>query len=177
MTLSTSDVAVCWSSDSVRSSVRWRNSLSSRAFSIAMTAWSAKFCTSATCFSEKGRTSWRYHNHANQLISPDHRHSYHAPRTAKFAQLRACTSWRCSIVRLVLHIGDLTCPLRRHRPSQESGTSGIDDRMALPLFSERKWRTMQRDGTKTIAFPKVERAEFRLTDARGILQHGLEDWL
>src|SRR6516165_1093597 len=117
------------------------------------------------------------HNHANQLISPDHRHSYHAPRTAKFGQLRACTSWRCSIVRLVLHIGDLTCPLHRHRPSQESGASGIDDRMAPPLFSERKWGTMQRDGTKTIAFPKVERAEFRLTDARGILQHGLEDWL
>jgi hypothetical protein len=59
---------------------------------------------------------------------------------------------------------------------QESGTSGIDDRTALPLFSERKWRPMQRDGTKTIAFPKIERAEFRLADARGILQHGLEDW-
>ena len=38
MTLSTSDVAVCCSSDSVRSSVRWCSSLSSRAFSMAMTA-------------------------------------------------------------------------------------------------------------------------------------------
>jgi hypothetical protein len=38
MTLSTSEVAVCCSSDSVRSAVRWRNSLSSRAFSMAMTA-------------------------------------------------------------------------------------------------------------------------------------------
>ena len=44
MTRSTSDVAVCCSSDSVRSSVRWRNSLSSRVFSMAMTAWAAKFC-------------------------------------------------------------------------------------------------------------------------------------
>ena len=40
---STSDVAVCWSNASPRSSVRWRNSLSSRAFSMAMTAWAAKF--------------------------------------------------------------------------------------------------------------------------------------
>ena len=38
MTFSTSEVAVCCSSDSVRSSVRWRNSLSSRVFSMAMTA-------------------------------------------------------------------------------------------------------------------------------------------
>ena len=38
MTFSTSLVAVCCSSNSVRSSVRWRNSLSSRVFSMAMTA-------------------------------------------------------------------------------------------------------------------------------------------
>ena len=42
MTLSTSEVAVCCSSDSDRSSVRCRSSLSSRAFSIAITAWAAK---------------------------------------------------------------------------------------------------------------------------------------
>ena len=34
--------------------VRWRNSLSSRVFSMAMTAWAAKFCTSAICLSVKG---------------------------------------------------------------------------------------------------------------------------
>ena len=34
-----------------------RNSLSSRVFSMAMTAWAAKFCTSAICLSVKGRTS------------------------------------------------------------------------------------------------------------------------
>ena len=38
MTLSTSEVAVCCSNDSLRSVVRWRNSLSSRVFSMAMTA-------------------------------------------------------------------------------------------------------------------------------------------
>ena len=43
MTCSTSEVAVCCSSASLRSSVRWRSSLSSRVFSMAMTAWAAKF--------------------------------------------------------------------------------------------------------------------------------------
>jgi hypothetical protein len=59
MTCSTSLVAVCCSSDRERSSVRCRSSLSSRVFSMAMTAWAAKFCTSAICLSVNGRTSCR----------------------------------------------------------------------------------------------------------------------
>ena len=59
MTFSTSEVAVCCSSDSLKSSVRWRSSLSSRVFSMAMTACAAKFVTSSICLSVKGRTSWR----------------------------------------------------------------------------------------------------------------------
>ena len=53
MTLSTSLVAVWYSSDSSRSPVRSCNSLSSRAFSIAMTAWSAKVLTNAICLLRK----------------------------------------------------------------------------------------------------------------------------
>jgi adenylate cyclase len=34
--------------------------VSSRAFSMAITAWAAKFVTRAICLSLKGRTSWRY---------------------------------------------------------------------------------------------------------------------
>ncbi len=52
MTRNTSAVAVCCSSDC-------RNSLSSRVFSMAMTAWAAKFATSAICLSVNGWTSWR----------------------------------------------------------------------------------------------------------------------
>ena len=52
MTRSTSEVAVCCCSDS-------RSSLSSRVFSMAMTAWAAKFVTSSICLSVNGRTSWR----------------------------------------------------------------------------------------------------------------------
>ena len=49
MTFSTSLVAVCCSSDSERSSVRWRSSFSSRAFSIAITACAAKFVSNSIC--------------------------------------------------------------------------------------------------------------------------------
>ena len=51
MTLSTSAVAVCCCSDSVRSSVRACTSSNSRTFSIAITAWSAKVSTSSICLS------------------------------------------------------------------------------------------------------------------------------
>jgi len=47
ITCSTADVAVCCSSDC-------RSSLSSRAFSMAMTACAAKFLTSSICLSVKG---------------------------------------------------------------------------------------------------------------------------
>ena len=59
MTLSTSLVAVWYSSDSSRSRVRGCNSPSSRAFSIAMTAWSAKVRTSSICRSVNGSTRFR----------------------------------------------------------------------------------------------------------------------
>jgi hypothetical protein len=59
MTCSTSEVAVCCSKASLRSSVRCRSSLSRRVFSMAMTAWRAKFFTSSICLSVNGRTSWR----------------------------------------------------------------------------------------------------------------------
>ena len=53
MTCSTSEVAVCCSSDSLSSRVRACTSSNSRAFSIAITAWSAKVVTSSICRSVK----------------------------------------------------------------------------------------------------------------------------
>jgi GAF domain-containing protein len=52
ITFSTSAVAVCCWRDS-------RNSLSSRVFSMAMTAWAATFCSNSICLSVNGRTSCR----------------------------------------------------------------------------------------------------------------------
>ena len=54
MTFSTSAVAVCCSSASLKLSVRWRSSASRRVFSMAMTAWAAKFVTNSICLSVKG---------------------------------------------------------------------------------------------------------------------------
>ena len=53
MTSRTSEVAVCCSSDSVRSRVVACRSSNSRTFSIAITAWSAKVCTSSICLAVK----------------------------------------------------------------------------------------------------------------------------
>ena len=67
MTSNTSAVAVCCSRAS-------RVSVISRAFSIAITAWAAKFSTSAICFSVNGRTSGGRHNHAEQRLILSQRH-------------------------------------------------------------------------------------------------------
>ena len=59
MTPSTSDVAVCCSSDSASSRVRCCSASNKRTFSIAITAWSAKVVTSSICLSVNGRTVLR----------------------------------------------------------------------------------------------------------------------
>ena len=55
MTRRISAVAVCCSSASVSSRLRASSSVNSRAFSIAITAWSAKVWSSAICWSVNGR--------------------------------------------------------------------------------------------------------------------------
>ena len=78
MTLSTSAVAVCCSSDSVSSRVRACTSSNSRAFSIAITAWSAKVVTSSICLSVKG--SYRravQHDDADRAALAQERHAEH----------------------------------------------------------------------------------------------------
>ena len=55
MTFSTSEVAVCCSSDSERSRVRACTSSNSRTFSMAITAWSAKVVTNSICLSVNGK--------------------------------------------------------------------------------------------------------------------------
>ena len=78
MTPSTSEVAVCCSSD-------WRSSVSSRVFSIAMTAWVAKFSNQFDLLLGK----WAYllpvnREQAYQFVVLKHRHDYKRPDTAKF---------------------------------------------------------------------------------------------
>ena len=59
ITCSTSEVAVCCSNASESSRVRACTSSNSRAFSIAITAWSAKVVSSSICLSVNGLTSVR----------------------------------------------------------------------------------------------------------------------
>ena len=76
MTLRTSAVAVCCSSDCL-------SSLSSRVFSMAMTAWAAKFFTSSICLSVNGRTSWRL-----MVITPIARHPSASAHQVQFGIYR-----------------------------------------------------------------------------------------
>ena len=63
MTFSMSAVTVCCCRDS-------RSSLSKRTFSMAMTAWAAKFCTSAICLSVNSRTSCRKIRYCRSIHRP-----------------------------------------------------------------------------------------------------------
>ena len=93
MTPSTSAVAVCCSSDS-------RNSVNSRALSIAMTAWSAKVRTNSTCRSVYGSTLSRAESdHPDRLAVAQqwHRHCRSDPILFGLREL---------VVRFVLDVGD-----------------------------------------------------------------------
>src|SRR5215471_8423908 len=101
MTLSTSLVAVWYSSDSSRSRVRACNSPSSRAFSIAITAWSAKVRTNSICRSVNGSTRLRL-----MLIVPSA-----APSPSK----AIATGDNCSLAHVGPTLG-LRCTVRaRHK--------------------------------------------------------------
>ncbi len=78
MTCNTSAVAVCCSKAS-------RVSVISRAFSIAITACAAKFCSSAICLSVNGRTSWRQTTIiAEQRVVLAQRHAQQRADAAEF---------------------------------------------------------------------------------------------
>ena len=78
MTFRISAVAVCCSSASVSSRFRACNSLKSRAFSIAITAWSAKVLSSAISFSENSPTIARPTKiDADAAPLPQHRREDH----------------------------------------------------------------------------------------------------
>ena len=85
MTWSTSAVAVCCSSDSVSSRVRCCSASNSRAFSIAITAWSAKVSTSSICLSVNGFTAAPVeHKQADGNPLTQKRHAEDCSKVAKF---------------------------------------------------------------------------------------------
>ena len=82
-----SPVAVCCSRASVRSAFLVCSSVSSRAFSMAMAAWSAKVSIRAIWLSVNGRTSCAVDDdHAEQLVRPEHGDREHGPDAARPAR-------------------------------------------------------------------------------------------
>ena len=85
MTCSTSEVAVCCCSDS-------RSSLSSRVFSMAMTAWAAKFCDQLDLLvGERTHLLAVDDDRADQLVVLEHRHDQKRARSDQLASSSAAS--------------------------------------------------------------------------------------
>ena len=71
--------------------VRWRSSLSNRAFSMAMTAWAAKFCDQLDLLVGKGTNFLAVHGErADQFVLLQHRDSQNRPYAPKFDGCNEC---------------------------------------------------------------------------------------
>ena len=119
MTLSTSAVAVCCSSDSVSSRVRCCSASNSRTFSIAITAWSAKVVTSSICLSVNGRRWCVSDDHADRRAFTQQRDAKHSAETAQVSLPPAV------VFRIRQNIGDVNGPTFEH--------DSADERTALEL--------------------------------------------
>src|SRR6266403_2122257 len=109
MVLSTSAVAVCCCSDS-------RSSFSSRTFSIAITAWSAKVATSSTCFSVKGRTVDRCNTITDSGSFAQQRDAEHGANVEFFPVDQR-------VIRISLNIGDVNYfPFKHGSPGDRTST-------------------------------------------------------
>src|SRR5262245_10707680 len=174
ITFSTSAVAVCCRNDSDRSSVRWRSSLSSRALSMAMTAWAAKLASRVTCLSVKGTNFLpKDADNSNGLIVLQHRHSDHGPNAAEFdrrygRRIALSVSWCCC------EVGNMSRLLRSNSLTK-STTRSRTDRAAFSRIGKRGRHVVACDGPQCAVFMKIEEPESSLTKLNGVCQHGLED--
>ena len=144
MTRSTSEVAVCCSSNSVRSSVRWRSSVSSRVFSIAMTACAAKFFHELYLFiGERPDLQAVDRDGSDQIVAFEHRHGEYT-----FARPPSSRSARAvGIARSVsLHVSDMHRPLACERRDRDaiSAWRGMGTANSLLDFGQRCRRIAHR---------------------------------
>src|ERR1700720_3813348 len=154
MTCNTSAVAVCCSNAS-------RVSVMSRAFSIAITACAAKFSSSATSFSENGRTSWRYiamHPRSDLSLRS-------APQISERAPQRRAE-------RIRTDIRDLTCGLAANQPPH-CASRQISNWLAV-ILKERRREATRRHARETLAVIGKEGAKGRAAQAKCLFQHRLE---
>ena len=142
-------------------SVLSRSSLNSRAFSIAMTAWAAKFSTSAICLSVNGRTSWRY-----RVDTPDQFVSFSigtasTVRTPQVRRLQRLPDRVARRSRFCRNIGDVNNALFATiaRSSGFRMLGANSDICALSAKARR--RIVRRDDAQALAVAAVDVAECR----------------
>ena len=105
----------------------WRSSLSSRVFSMAMTAWAAKFLTSSICLSVKGRTSWRYSDErTDQFILLQHRDGQKCPYAPKLDGCNVCWIALFNVGRVCSKIGDVNHRFGRHHATDSDFRIGTE---------------------------------------------------
>ena len=135
MTLSTSEVAVCCSSDSVRSSVRWRSSLSSRVFSMAMTACAAKFVHQLDLLvGERPHLLAVDGDGADQLVVLEHRHGEKRACAAELGAGDDAVASRYAGLPRCRRCGR-SC-LRPDDAAEDGCPGRAEQRLALPQFVE-----------------------------------------
>jgi hypothetical protein len=170
ITWSTSDVAACCSSASVRSAVRsvrsvvrWRSSLSRRVFSMAMTAWAGKLDTSSICSSENGRTSYRA-----SVNVPSSSSSFSIGTIISVRVLPNSTdgtgyrfAFGVSVRRRNIdHVNNRLC---FHHATNGIVRARTKIRRTLERLCEGCWCVVRSDVTQTIAFGTIDVAELSIT--------------
>ena len=166
----TSPSACSSPTERARSSVRARNSLSRRTFSMAMTAWLAKFVTSSICLSVNGADLLAVDaDGADQFVFLEHRHDHEASgrrRTLAIGALGAS---------IVEHVGDVDRPALVRDMSRERcslvGTNGSRSSNARRTPAARCECATRRNASPSCS--NIE-PNFGLANPRRVLQHGLE---
>ena len=115
----TSPSACSSPTDCASSSVRARSSLSRRAFSMAMTAWAAKFLTSSICLSVNGANLLAVNdNYADQLVVLEHRNIEHSSEATEFDGCRPKSGWPSTYIWVGPDVDDMNgCLVSTVRPS------------------------------------------------------------
>src|SRR5262249_17259741 len=110
---------------------------------------------------------------ADQLILLEHRYDENGASAGYLGQ--GNRRWLAFDVGLLQsEVGDVLQLLGRDNAAERIGGAEADYRVAPPQRVPFQWRAVHRDDAKRVSVVQQEIAEFRLADARGILQHGLE---
>ena len=160
------------SSDFVRSSVRSRSSLSSRVFSIAITAWLAKLLNKRNLlFVERQNFQTVNSNSADEFVVLDHRNDDNRASARHVCELQrggiaqkiGRTGTEVVDVSKLFCLNHLCKRSDRMRPKAlRSGCSKL------------RRHVVEAHGMKTPVFIKIHEAELRAANARGIFEHALE---